>query len=156
LKSAIVKRSVVVHGHKTSVSLEKPFWQELHDIAKSRRMTLSDLIGLIDSNRNSSNLFSTIRLFVLTMRGRSLPRRCRQRCRHTRSGALHPIASLCRKRVSTGASEIPTSPRLRYSRHARLPRRPLLPPPGRRPHACASRQDRGGGIAVIHLMEATE
>ena len=65
MKSSVVKRSVVVHGHKTSVSLEDPFWQGLHDIAKSRRMTLSELIGSIDKSRDTSNLSSTIRLFVL-------------------------------------------------------------------------------------------
>lgn len=65
MKSAIVKRSIVVHGHKTSISLENDFWQVLREIAKSREMTLSDLVGYIDGNRVTGNLSSTIRLFVL-------------------------------------------------------------------------------------------
>ena len=43
MKSPIVKRSVVLAGHKTSVSLEEPFWRALKDIAASRRATLSDI-----------------------------------------------------------------------------------------------------------------
>ena len=49
MKSLIVKRSIILAGHKTSVSLEDAFWQGLKDIATSRRMTLSDLVGSIDS-----------------------------------------------------------------------------------------------------------
>ena len=48
MKSPIVKRSVVLAGHNTSVSLEDAFWQGLKDIAMSRRTTLSDLISSID------------------------------------------------------------------------------------------------------------
>ena len=44
MKSPVVKRSVVLAGHKTSVSLENAFWQGLKEIATSRRITLSDLI----------------------------------------------------------------------------------------------------------------
>ena len=42
MKSPVVKRSIVIAGHKTSVSLEDAFWQELKDIATSRQMTLSE------------------------------------------------------------------------------------------------------------------
>jgi predicted DNA-binding ribbon-helix-helix protein len=45
MKSSVVKRSIVLAGHKTSVSLEDAFWQGLKDIATTRRMTLSDLVG---------------------------------------------------------------------------------------------------------------
>jgi predicted DNA-binding ribbon-helix-helix protein len=65
VKSSIVKRSIFVAGHKTSVSLEDAFWQELKEIAGGRHMTLSDLAGAIDSERRHSNLSSAIRLFVL-------------------------------------------------------------------------------------------
>ena len=65
MKSSIVKRSLFVAGHKTSVSLEDAFWQELKEIAGGRHMTLSDLAGAIDSERRHSNLSSAIRLFVL-------------------------------------------------------------------------------------------
>lgn len=65
MKSPVVKRSIVVCGHKTSVSLEDGFWLSLKEIARSRRATLSDIIGEIDSQRSAGNLSSTIRLFVL-------------------------------------------------------------------------------------------
>ena len=65
MKSRIVKRSVVVAGHKTSVSLEDAFWNGLKEIAGGRKMTLSDLVAGIDSGRQSGNLSSAIRLFVL-------------------------------------------------------------------------------------------
>jgi predicted DNA-binding ribbon-helix-helix protein len=64
MKSPIVKRSVVLAGHKTSVSLEEAFWRGLKDIASSRRSTLSNLIGSINTDREG-NLSSAIRLFVL-------------------------------------------------------------------------------------------
>jgi predicted DNA-binding ribbon-helix-helix protein len=65
MKSPIVKRSVVLAGHKTSVSLEDAFWRGLKAIATTRRMTLSDLIGKIDVDREQGNLSSALRLFVL-------------------------------------------------------------------------------------------
>src|ERR1700692_3914815 len=65
MKSKVVKRSIVVAGHKTSVSLEEAFWKGLKDIAADRRITLSDLVGAIDSERQHGNLSSAIRLFVL-------------------------------------------------------------------------------------------
>jgi predicted DNA-binding ribbon-helix-helix protein len=65
MKSTVVKRSIVVAGHKTSVSLEDAFWEGVRDIAKARRVTLSDLVGGIDTNREQGNLSSAIRLFVL-------------------------------------------------------------------------------------------
>jgi predicted DNA-binding ribbon-helix-helix protein len=65
MKSTVVKRSIVVAGHKTSVSLEDAFWKGLKDIAKARRVTLSDLVGGIDTNREHANLSSALRLFVL-------------------------------------------------------------------------------------------
>ena len=65
MKSSIVKRSVVVGGHKTSVSLEEPFYRALKDIAASRRVRLSDLVAGIDTKRENGNLSSAIRLFVL-------------------------------------------------------------------------------------------
>ena len=65
MKSPIVKRSIVIAGHKTSVSLEEAFWRGLKDIAASRRVTLSDLVAGIHSERQHGNLSSAIRLFVL-------------------------------------------------------------------------------------------
>jgi predicted DNA-binding ribbon-helix-helix protein len=65
MKSLVVKRSIVVAGHKTSVSLEDPFWSELKDIAERQRVTLSTMVGDIDTQRRQGNLSSAIRLFVL-------------------------------------------------------------------------------------------
>ena len=65
MKSSVVKRSIVVAGHKTSVSLEDAFWRGLKEIAGGRHITLSDLVAAIDSERQQGNLSSAIRLFVL-------------------------------------------------------------------------------------------
>jgi predicted DNA-binding ribbon-helix-helix protein len=65
MKSPVVKRSIVIAGHKTSVSLEDAFWKGLKEIAGGREMTLSDLVASIDSERRHGNLSSAIRLFVL-------------------------------------------------------------------------------------------
>jgi len=65
MKSPVIKRSIVIAGHKTSVSLEDAFWQGLKDIAATRDMTLSELVATIDTDRRHGNLSSGIRLFVL-------------------------------------------------------------------------------------------
>jgi predicted DNA-binding ribbon-helix-helix protein len=65
MRSSIIKRSVAIAGHKTSVSLENAFWESLKDVARQRKMTLGDLVGQIDSERHAGNLSSAIRLFVL-------------------------------------------------------------------------------------------
>jgi len=61
----VVKRSIVVSGHKTSVSLEDAFWSGIKEIASGRNITLSDLVTAVDSERQQGNLSSAIRLFVL-------------------------------------------------------------------------------------------
>ena len=65
MKSPVVKRSIIIAGHKTSVSLEDAFWKGLKEIAGGRGMTMSDLVATIDSERKHGNLSSAIRLFVL-------------------------------------------------------------------------------------------
>ncbi len=65
MKSPVVKRSIVIAGHKTSVSLEDAFWKALKEIAVSRNMTLSDVVASIDTDRRQGNLSSAIRIFVL-------------------------------------------------------------------------------------------
>jgi predicted DNA-binding ribbon-helix-helix protein len=64
LRSRVVKRSLVVGGHKTSVSLEDVFWNGLRAIAHRQRMHLSQLVGAIDAQRQHCNLSSAIRLYV--------------------------------------------------------------------------------------------
>jgi predicted DNA-binding ribbon-helix-helix protein len=65
MKSLVAKRSIVIAGHKTSVSLEDSFWKGLKEIAKGRDLTLSELVAAIDSERVHGNLSSALRLFVL-------------------------------------------------------------------------------------------
>ena len=65
MKSPVIKRSILLAGHKTSVSLEEAFWQGLKEIASSRGVSVSALIGTIDARRVEGNLSSGIRLFVL-------------------------------------------------------------------------------------------
>jgi predicted DNA-binding ribbon-helix-helix protein len=62
--SVIVKRSVRIAGHATSISLEAAFWQGLCDIAAARRLSVNGLVAAIDATRGG-NLSSAIRLFVL-------------------------------------------------------------------------------------------
>jgi predicted DNA-binding ribbon-helix-helix protein len=64
-KSGITKRSIVINGHKTSVSMEDKFWKGLKDAAEERKITLSKLVADdIDANREARNLSCSIRLFV--------------------------------------------------------------------------------------------
>ena len=63
----LVKRSVVVAGHRTSVSLEDAFWAELRRVATARHTSINGLIAEIDENR-SGNLSSAIRVFLLLNR----------------------------------------------------------------------------------------
>jgi predicted DNA-binding ribbon-helix-helix protein len=65
MKSPVVKRSIVIAGHKTSVSLEDAFWKGLKEIANGQDVTLSDLVASIDTDRRHGNLSSAIRLYVL-------------------------------------------------------------------------------------------
>jgi predicted DNA-binding ribbon-helix-helix protein len=65
MKSTVIKRSIVLAGHKTSLSLEDEFWNAFREIARGRDMSVSDLVGEIDSDRQHANLSSAVRLFVL-------------------------------------------------------------------------------------------
>ena len=65
MKSPIVKRSIVIAGHKTSVSIEDAYWTALKDIAARRGTTVAELVATIDASRQHGNLSSAVRLFVL-------------------------------------------------------------------------------------------
>lgn len=72
-KSPVVKRSIVIGGHKTSVSLEDAFWTGIKEISGERSLTLSELVSEIDEGRAHGNLSSAVRLFVLDYyKGRSV------------------------------------------------------------------------------------
>ncbi|GJD32078.1 hypothetical protein PMNALOAF_3343 [Methylobacterium adhaesivum] len=65
MTGGITKRSVMIAGHRTSVSLEDPFWDALRGIAEARGLSVQALIGEIDAGRDGQNLSSAIRVFVL-------------------------------------------------------------------------------------------
>ena len=66
MKSTVAKHSIVIAGHRTSVSLEDEFWEGLREIANGRDTTLMELVSTIDAGRRQhTNLSSAIRLFVL-------------------------------------------------------------------------------------------
>jgi predicted DNA-binding ribbon-helix-helix protein len=88
-KSAVVKRSIVIAGHKTSVSMEDDFWKKLKEIAHKQEQTVSDLVAKIDKDREHTNLSSAIRLFVL--RSVSEPEAGAGRSRETATQVNEPI-----------------------------------------------------------------
>jgi len=65
MNSTVKKRSIVVGGRKTSISLEDDFWMSLREIARGHQVTISDLIASLDASRENSNLSSAIRVFIL-------------------------------------------------------------------------------------------
>ncbi len=91
MKSPVVKRSIVIGGHKTSVSLEDAFWKGLKESAGARDLTLSKLVAAIDSERRHGNLSSAIRLFVLDFyRSRLAQPTPQQDLRVSEPGAIRP------------------------------------------------------------------
>ena len=70
----VVKRSLVIAGHRTSVSLEDAFWRRLHAIAAERGQSLNRLAAMIDASRAGANLSSAIRVFVLEAESAESPR----------------------------------------------------------------------------------
>ncbi len=61
-----VKHSVTLHGHRTSISLEAPFWSELRAIARQKELPINALVAQIDEERGvESGLASAIRVYVL-------------------------------------------------------------------------------------------
>ena len=86
MKSTIVKRSVIIAGHKTSVSVEDAFWKGLKAIAGERDMHMSELMTSIDSGRQHSNLSSAIRLYVLNHYQSALKNLAGSRSQHV----MHP------------------------------------------------------------------
>jgi predicted DNA-binding ribbon-helix-helix protein len=64
-KSTVVKRSIMVGGHQTSISLEDDFWIALHEISTTQGVRVSDLTATIDQGREHANLSSAIRLYLL-------------------------------------------------------------------------------------------
>jgi predicted DNA-binding ribbon-helix-helix protein len=65
MKSPVIKRSVIIGGHRTSISLEDEFWSGLKEIAQAQGATVAQTVTEIDKTRQRSNLSSAVRLFVL-------------------------------------------------------------------------------------------
>jgi predicted DNA-binding ribbon-helix-helix protein len=65
MKSTVTKRSIILAGHKTSISLEDEFWDGIRQIASAKNMTITGLVNQIDSGRQGGSLSSALRLFVL-------------------------------------------------------------------------------------------
>ena len=63
--SPVIKRSIIINGHNTSISIEDDFWAGLKHIAGERELTLAKLVQEIDGARESGNLSSAIRVHVL-------------------------------------------------------------------------------------------
>ena len=65
MKSPVIKHSIILNGHKTSVSLEDQFWDSLREIAAAENMAVSTLVERIDRTRTGHNLSTSVRVFVL-------------------------------------------------------------------------------------------
>jgi predicted DNA-binding ribbon-helix-helix protein len=87
MNSPVVKRSIIIAGHKTSVSIEDAFWKGLKEIAMGRDLTLSEMVSAIDSERAQANLSSALRLFVLNhYRAQTIKRRMSEHCSLNHAG----------------------------------------------------------------------
>ena len=64
MSSSVIKHSIVIAGHKTSVSLEDCFWRGLKEIARRRDLSLSNLVSAVETERANGNLSSALRVFV--------------------------------------------------------------------------------------------
>jgi predicted DNA-binding ribbon-helix-helix protein len=100
MKSAVIKRSILINGRKTSVSLENEFWAALHEIAVGKNTAVSAMVERIDSDRENINLSSAVRVFVLNhFRPRAkmrVPQAVNSGRRNTNSGSLRARAEECR------------------------------------------------------------
>ena len=92
MKSTVIKRSIDIDGHKTSISLEDAFWNILKDIAHERGESISHLVTGINAKRRS-NLSSTIRLFVLEFYKEQLDRMEQQEIPVQRRKPRRPLTS---------------------------------------------------------------
>jgi predicted DNA-binding ribbon-helix-helix protein len=100
MKSVVIKRSMLINGRKTSVSLENEFWDALHEIADRGNIALSAVVGQIDRDRDNINLSSAIRVFVFNhlrpLGGTEAKQNSYLERRSTNSGSLRARAEECR------------------------------------------------------------
>ena len=93
MKSVIIKRSIVLNGHKTSVSLENEFWEGLRQIADTQKSKVSAMVQRIDRERTNRNLSSAIRIYVFN---HFRERLANERTSAGASPAWAPVASFAR------------------------------------------------------------
>ena len=98
VNTAVIKRSIVLHGRKTSISLENEFWDALVEVAKAREISIPALVEEIDRHRNTANLSSAIRVFVF---GQQRTTAVGARHRQIDSQNLHARAEECRTAAET-------------------------------------------------------
>jgi len=63
--AGIVKHSLMIAGHRTSISLEDAFWRQLKEAAAAEGLSLAALVARVDAGRGAANLSSALRVFVL-------------------------------------------------------------------------------------------
>jgi len=94
MNSVNIKRSIVRNGRKTSVSLEKEFWEGLREIASAQNVKLATLVRQIDQGRKGTNLSSAIRVFVFNrLRGRPADEQPTKPARRDPSGSVFEAAA---------------------------------------------------------------
>ena len=133
-----MKRSIVIAGHQTSISIEEPFWKGLREIAAAKDMTLSELVASIDKDRQRNNLSSHIRLYVLEYYQTKVPHKVRQSRQHRRPQALQRKYIQERPPRGGGLSELCLAMRL-LTQLRKLALR----------FACAASQDSRGGLVRL-------
>jgi predicted DNA-binding ribbon-helix-helix protein len=83
------KRSLAIAGHRTSISLEAPFWDGLKAIATEKRLSVASLVAAIDAERGEASLSSAIRLFVYEQSSAQPPARSKPLSHAAKGGASH-------------------------------------------------------------------
>jgi predicted DNA-binding ribbon-helix-helix protein len=105
MKSVVIKRSILLNGRKTSVSLENEFWDALHEIADRGNIALSVVVEQINRERDNINLSSAIRVFVLNhfrpLTGKETTQGSPSGWRSANSGSLRVRAEECRTLAET-------------------------------------------------------
>lgn len=61
----IIKRSLTISGHQTSITLEEPFWVALKELAAQNSQSIASFVAMVDQQRESTNLSSAIRVYIL-------------------------------------------------------------------------------------------
>jgi predicted DNA-binding ribbon-helix-helix protein len=65
MKTTVLKQSIQINGHKTSVTLEAEFWDGLKEVAQSKGLPVQDYVAEVDKARSQTNLSSALRLAIL-------------------------------------------------------------------------------------------